>query len=141
MSEVESKHAVVFIFLKQPENKLLMEKRPLDSSYPNEFVFPGGGMEEKDQNNLENTLKRETKEELGKDVEIIQFIKLPHPQLLSPSGKILNAFLVLKWEGEISSVVVDKGNQLTWEDIEKASNSPLEQVRILAASLKDYIKT
>ena len=72
MSESEIQPAVLFIFYK--EGAVLLSQRPATDSYPEEWVFPGGKKEKFDKN-IEETLLRETLEELG--VRPLSFRRIP----------------------------------------------------------------
>lgn len=137
MSHPEIRQAVVFILLNSG-SQVLMEKRDDLRTYASHFVYPGGTVEPDEYADPAKAVIREVREELG--VEVLGTEPLPcTKRLLSPSGKLLLPFFVRSWQGEIPQVVLDKGNPLAWCDIEVAATSPLEKVRILTQSLKEYL--
>lgn len=130
--------AVVFIFVNQ-ENKVLVEKRPATSSYPEEWVFPGGKMDKSDKN-IEETLIREVNEELGVQPDL--FMMIPQEEVIySPTGRVIYPFLITRWLGDIPSYILDKENsQTNWVDLSQVILSPIESVGRLALDVNNCIK-
>lgn len=131
------KQAVIVILVKG--SKALLEKRLPTSTLADHFLFPGGTIEENELDNPTLALMRESREELG----IIPTEFIPLSILRGELGTILKPFLVLSWEGEIPTTILDRGNPVFWEEIEMVTKSPLSSVsqmmkeaqKILSANL------
>lgn len=106
---------VLFIIYDKDKKSFLSEVNPDDHPlYPNLTTFPGGKVRENEK--LEETLLREIDEELG--IKPIEFTKLGSPIKSFKGENLLHPFIVKKWEGEISQIVLDKNIPLIWEDEE-----------------------
>lgn len=110
------KEVVVFIFYDSQKKKYLIEKRVSGQLYGGMKIFPGGRVEDNEIGNLEKTLFREIKEELG--VSPIDYIDLKYP-VDAGNGWTLYPFLVTSWKGKISERILDKGGVLEWIDRDK----------------------
>lgn len=132
--------AVIFIFLK--DKKVLVEKRRKDEEtvLEQQFIFPGGGLNEQDFENLEIALNREIIEELG--VVPSKFLRLAEGlEILSVSKNTsLHPFIIESWENEIPEKILDKGDPLFWVDIEVMLSSKIEPTRKIAELVKQYLE-
>lgn len=130
----DTNQTVIIILVKK--GKLLLERRSESSTLANQFLFPGGRIEEDEVDKVELALKRESFEELG--ITPTKFIPLS-PFEGQESKLILVPFLITKWQGEVPDKILDKGNPVFWVDIEDVAKSPLESVQQLVKLAKDYI--
>jgi 8-oxo-dGTP pyrophosphatase MutT (NUDIX family) len=122
-----NKAAVIFIFYDSKNRKYLVENRTDMQIYSGKKVFPGGKVESNELNDLEKTLWREIKEEIG--VRVKEFVDLKKT-VIGESGYELHPYLILSWKGKIPKRVLDKEGELEWVD--PGSFEPeLESVREL----------
>ena len=134
--ERETDTTVVFIFVK--DDKVLLEKRPLTSSFAGMEMYPGGSVKENELDDLESALRREVLEELG--VTPIEISALLCPEdIYGETGKLLRPYLISTWDGTLSQTILDKGNPVSWVDLEIVANAPLESVRRLTTVLRDHL--
>ncbi|MBI2011418.1 NUDIX hydrolase [Candidatus Daviesbacteria bacterium] len=140
MEKKKLKKAVIFIFLK--DRKVLVEKRIRDAEkiLKNQLIFPGGGLEEKDFDDLEVALKREIFEELG--VSASKFSQLAKGLKIISAGKdaSLHPFIIEAWENEIPEKILDKDVPLFWVDIEVMLESKIAPTKKIAELVKDYLE-
>ena len=109
-----NKIAVVFIFYDLKQKKYLIENRTAKQFLANEKLFPGGKVNDDEINNLEKTLNREVKEEIG--VEVKEYYDLKQ-EVKGLGGFMLHPFLVTKWTGVIPDNILDSGGGLEWIDV------------------------
>lgn len=98
-------------------NKVLLEKRKEDEdNYAGLWAIPGGHREKEEE--IESTLIREIKEELG--VKIIKFKTLGVFRDIDPTSKKEyehHAFLCLRWDGAITQTTEQE--RIKWFDIDE----------------------
>lgn len=111
---MKKRKVVLFALIK--DNKILLEKRQLKGFTKMGYYIPGGAVEKWER--IENTLKREMKEELG--VNPIDFKVLTRDYLAGINNNVLRAFLVNSWQGEIPKFVLDRNYPLEWVELDKA---------------------
>ena len=128
----DTNKTVILIILK--DGKVLMEQRAPDSGLANHFLLPGGKIEINEDTS--QAAKREGLEELG--ITITELVALEE-FIGHESRRILCPFLVISWTGEVSKVVLDKGNPVFWVDFEDISRSPLESVQHLYKLSKNHL--
>lgn len=134
--ERDTNTTVVFIFLK--DHQVLLERRPTTSSFAGMDIYPGGSVKDNELDELESALKREIIEELG--VTPIDIFAIPCQQdIYGETGRLLRPYLIPNWEGNITEVILDKGNPIFWEDLEVVANHQLESVRKLTLALKSFL--
>jgi 8-oxo-dGTP pyrophosphatase MutT (NUDIX family) len=131
------KQTVVFIFYDSKERSVLVEKRLPNSELPNSILYPGGKINETDEENIVQTLKREIKEELG--VVPLEYHYLSGPKIISETNRRLKPFLITRWAGQIPDKILDKGNSVFWEDIEVIAKSELRSMRETTMALKNFL--
>lgn len=105
------KKAVVYIFYDNNTDKFLVENRTKDQFLAGEKLFPAGKVETDELDNLDKTVIREAKEELG--VNITEYKDLRSP-VVGIGEFILYPYLITSWEGQIPERVLDKGSALEW---------------------------
>ncbi|MFH0937652.1 MAG: NUDIX domain-containing protein [Candidatus Daviesbacteria bacterium] len=129
--------AVVYIFMDQDRN-VYLEQRPANSSYPEEWIFPGGKVEVTDIDRI-TSLAREIQEETN--VKPLTFHPLELPEMIySPRGRKIYPFIITKWEGQLPPYILDNGHPTKWFPIEEAINSPVKSVRKLAIIINQSLK-
>lgn len=125
---------VISIFINN--GKILVEKRILKPFETAQYLIPGGIVEKGEA--LEDALRREILEELG--VKITSFYPLPYKEkILGLNGQHLIPFIVNKWEGEISDIILDKGTPLFWIEFEEAIRSEVIPTRKIIEELKNHL--
>jgi 8-oxo-dGTP diphosphatase len=72
--EINVTGAVILKNNDEGTQSVLLIQRSKQDNWPNVWEFPRGKCDKGDKNKLEECLKREVKEEVGLDVEIIEFI-------------------------------------------------------------------
>lgn len=127
------KQVVISIFT--DKNKILVEKRTLKNFDTPQYLIPGGKVEQTE--NLEAALKREIKEELG--VIAKKFIAVPTEEIKGLKGQQLIPFLILEWEGQIPSKILDRNTPLSWVEFDQALDSIIPTKKIVQA-LVNYLK-
>lgn len=134
------KKIAVFIFVK--ERKVLVEKRIKDeiSILEGELMFPGGGLEDKDLDDIETALKREINEELG--VIPTKFFPLKENWEILGTNKdvLLTPFIIESWENEIPEKILDEDDSLFWVDLDIMLSSKIEPTRKIAKLVKKYLE-
>lgn len=113
------------------DNKvLLIKEKKGDKITP--WFFPGGKVENSDKN-LEDTCRRETKEEIGTEIEIIKKLKtledttednkkvILHHYLAKRTGDIIPGETIIEWD---------------WFDINNLPNDCAENVYQIISDLK-----
>ena len=131
--------AIVYIFIDEVNNKVLLEQRPAKDEYPEEWIFPGGKKEDADRAMID-CLLREAREELG--VTPRWFSELPQTETtLSPLGRSLYPYVVTDWGIQsLPEKTLDRGHCLQWEELDNVLLSPIPSVRKLAEDLKSYLQ-
>ncbi len=136
MEKSEVKPSIVFIFT--DGEKFLVEKRLPTSTYANELLFPGGAIEPEEMENIQLALSREILEELGVSIFDPEPIPCLEP-IYGHNHNLLHLFLIRKWEGSLPEIVLDKGNEIFWTEIDIMLASPLALARKTAEALRDYL--
>ncbi len=126
--------AVVFIFV-DPDKRVLEERRPATSQYPEEWICPGGRIEPGES--PLTALLRETAEEF--DVRLTKFEFLQTQPIYSPLGRFIYPFIIFGWDGMIPSEVLDNKHPLRWSPLTETIHSPIESVRKLALAAMDFL--
>lgn len=128
---------VIFALVKQ--NKILVEKRPVEGFLNHQYLIPGGMVKNDLPESLEDALKREMMEELG--ITPIEFELLTDEEIPGLSNNILKPFLVKSWQGEIPKVNLDKEDPhpLEWMEIDQALNTPVKPTKKIVETLKKYL--
>ena len=115
-----------------------MERRLPTSSFPNQLLYPAGAVDLSETNNVEVSLRRELAEELG--VVPLDFARIPAENIYGETGKLLLPFHILKWEGQLPEVVLDKGNSLLWIEIATALTLPTQSMQLLTRKFMEYLQ-
>jgi 8-oxo-dGTP pyrophosphatase MutT (NUDIX family) len=108
---------------------VLAEQRLSNSQYaPGQIVFPGGRVDQKDAS-VTAAFFRELREELG--IEAAGYYK---GDVLSIPQENINLFpfLLLSWNGKIPNMILDKGNPVMWQDLEKMKQSERYEISALS---------
>lgn len=135
---VKSKPTQVVILIFIEAQKIFVEKRSLNKFRSDQYLIPGGEVEENELENLELTLKREAMEELG--VVPLDFTPLPlSEEILGINGQILKPFIIKKWEGTLPESILDKGNQTLWIEIKELLKSPFKPSKLIVQALDKYL--
>ena len=118
----------------QDEKVLLGYRGKHRARYPDCWAFFGGHC--KEEENYEETLKREIKEELG--IEVIEFKPLQFFDY-SPDIKFL-VFLVSSWEGLISNAAPLEHDLIQWFTLNEARELKLASTsyQIIFDLLEEY---
>lgn len=123
---------VVFILIRDKD--VLVEKRPLNSHFPGEYLFPGGKVKKHELDNIEKALERELKEELG--VEALDFKELiTNAPIYGWDGVLIKPFIVYRWSGDLPEKILDIGNPIEWMHLDKLLFSPVEPVKKIVKAL------
>lgn len=131
-----SKNNRVVIFIFTDGQKILVEKRFLESFDSEHYLIPGGNIN--NQENIADALQRELMEELG--IKPLSFNLIPtDEEIIGIHGQHLILFLINKWEGNLPKQILDKGTQLKWIEIEGLLNSHFEPTRKIATALKAHL--
>lgn len=127
---------VILIFL--DGEKIFIEKRVVKGFDKEQYLIPGGIVEETELNNLEAAIKREAIEELGVTPE--EFINLHLQQkIFGLGGVILKPFIITRWSGNLPPTILDEGNPTVWLTIEEILNCTYEPTRKIAQALKKHL--
>lgn len=128
----------VVIFALVRNNKILVEKRPLEGFVDHQYLIPGGGINTSED--LEQALKRESMEELG--IIPIEYELLTKEDIPGLHSNILKPFIVSKWTGNIPKFILDKADPhpLEWMEIEKAMKISIKPTRKIFELLRIYLK-
>ena len=134
---VEVLQIVIFVLIKK--KKILVEKRPVKGFSEDQYLLPGGAINEGELLNLDLALKREMMEELG--------VKPTKYKLLSNKGvngifdNLLKPFLVWEWDGEIPKIGLDEDDPypLNWVEMDIMLNSPIEGSRKIILAIKKHL--
>ncbi len=133
---METNEARVVIFIFVDKNKILIEKRALEDFEGEQYLIPGGFVEETE--NIEQALIREMKEELG--VIPLDFIPLPtKDKIIGLKNQILIPYLINKWSGQLPEIILDKGNSVVWIEIDEVLKTPVQPTREIVEALKSYL--
>jgi len=118
---------VVIAIIKKGNKFLLTKRVSFDASdkdfYPYVWNFPGGGMEFGET--PQQTLKREMREEIGTEVEVIAFIPKVYTEV---RGKWQGLFLCYfcKLKSENSKIITnDEASEYNWFTLEEISKLKL----------------
>ena len=117
--------------------KILVEKRDSKSHWVGELLLPGGVVEKNET--LELAMFREAMEELGIIPKEFSLIPTKNPTY-GWNNVLVNTYYISKWQGEIPTHVLDKGNPLMWVDPDQALNSKIEPVKKATEALKQFLK-
>ncbi len=134
----KSSRVVLFALIKQ--KKILLEKRPIKEFDKNQYLIPGGAINEFEE--LEDALKREMMEELG--IIPTDFELLTDEDILGLHNNILKPFIVTAWQGETPNFILDKKDPypLEWVSIDKAINIlPVKPTKKIVEILKNYLQS
>ena len=132
-------HTVVMIFYETRSGMTLVEKRTRDSSLPNSLLFPAGGVEQHELEDIEQAFLREVYEEIG--ITPISFKDLkPEETIFGETGKRLHPFLITQWGGHIPPVILDSGAPLYWKPLDEIAESNIESMRKLCQLVKFHIE-
>lgn len=128
----------VVIFALVKNNKILVEKRPVEGFVDHQYLIPGGAINTSED--LEQALKREAMEELG--VIPIEYELLTQRNISGLHDNILKPFIVSQWTGRIPEFILDKSDPhpLEWMEIEKALKISIKPTRKIFELLKIYLK-
>lgn len=127
---------VILIFL--DGEKIFIEKRVVKGFDREQYLIPGGIVEETEMENLETAVKREAMEELGVIPE--EFITLPSQQeFFGMAGVILEPFIIKKWSGNLPQTILDEGNPTLWLNLEEILNCSYEPTRKIAQALRKHL--
>ena len=111
---------VVVGILMNPQNKVLIAKRPAHKPYPGLWEFPGGKIEPDESG--EAALKRELQEELG--IEVIGARNIVSHQHVYPDKTVfLEVWLISMFSGEPQGL---EGQALRW-----VNASEIKDLRLL----------
>jgi len=137
------REGVVAVILNADLDKVYMEERGQEQTYPGSHMFISGHIEPEDEAGEEiatriAALRRELLEELGVDVETAQELSC-ETQPQSPGGTVLHPFIVTTI-GELPDVVLDKGTRAHWVGLEAAVESDFESVRIIGNATLRYVQ-
>jgi 8-oxo-dGTP pyrophosphatase MutT (NUDIX family) len=120
----EFKHAAIFLPLVKIDGKwsLLFEKRTNNIAQGGEICFPGGRVERVEMNNPLLTAVRETSEELGLSISVIDVIQRL-PRLITPDGKLIDAF--------IGTIDIDclEGLTINPDEVKHVFHIPLAEIK------------
>ena len=111
---IKKRKVVLFALIKN--SKILLEKRQLKGFTQTGYYIPGGAVEKWER--IENTLKREVREELG--IIPVDFKVLTKNFLSGINNNILMPFIITSWEGQVPDRVLDSNYPLEWVDIDKS---------------------
>lgn len=137
MKKWKDTYVVILIFT--DGKKIFIEKRAINGFPKDQYLFPGGIVEQTELNNLEVTLKREAMEELA--VKILNFVTLPYDEEIFGLGGVrLRLFVITRWEGNLPQTIIDEGNPTSWVEIDEVLNCSFEPSRKIAAALKKYLQ-
>lgn len=135
----KNKPTYVVLLIFTDSKKVFIEKRAIDGFHKDQYLFPGGIVERAELNNLEITLKREAKEELG--IKPLNFVAISNnEEIFGLGGVKLKPFVITRWEGNLPRKIIDQGNPTTWVEIEEVLNCSFEPSRKVAAALKKYLQ-
>ena len=99
------------------------------------FIFPGGRIQEHEMSDFKLAAIREAQEELGITPTTIIPV-LQEEDFKSEIGKTLRPFVVTSWEGDFPEKVLDTDAPLVWQDLDEVMKSPLMSVSTMAATAK-----
>jgi len=105
------------------ENKVLLNKEQ-KTDYITPWMFPGGEVEDFDAS-LEDACRREVKEELGIDIEIIKPLK---PILLKKNDKVIILIHYLARRLTDKITIADNVTEYVWHDIDNLPDDCAENV-------------
>lgn len=132
----------IIVYILTKGSKVLVEKYPkLDDTFlANQFVYPGGTIEEVELEDYALTLTREVQEELG--IKPIEFSAVTNEPLRITADLSISPFLVTKWQGKIPKNILDEDqNPLFWKDINFMEKSPIASVKKITKKIKEYFKS
>lgn len=117
-------------------NKILLNREKSKNSAENEhlFMLPGGKLDPKDLT-LEETCKRECKEELGIDIEIIRPLRPVLADSLNGKGQFVLIHYLAKRIGEI--IPGDETIEWGWYDIHNLPENSTDNIHLV---IEDYLK-
>jgi 8-oxo-dGTP pyrophosphatase MutT (NUDIX family) len=130
-------HEVAITAIVVKDGKYLITRRALTKKrFPGQWVVPGGKLETDDykdlpkdsefywHNVLERTLKREVKEEVGIDIDNIQYVANLATIHADGNPSLVISCVADYVSGEVT-LQPDESDQFAWVDIEEAKNYPL----------------
>lgn len=130
-------NSTVVIFILIRNNKILVEKRPVEGFENHQYLIPGGAINNSE--GIEGALKREMMEELG--VTPRKFELLTQEEIPGLYNNILKPFVVSEWQGEVPPVILDKEDPhpLEWVEIETLLTTPNKGSKKIIQALKKYL--
>lgn len=126
--------SVILIYLDKKTNKVLIEERLGSQSFAGKKIYPGGHVEVDEADHLDVTVVRESAEEFGVVPKSFYFLNTGN-DIVGETGKIIRAFVVTDWDGQIPQQSLDKGNRLEWVDLGDELNSELKSTRDLTEAV------
>lgn len=134
----KSRLTYVVLLIFTDGKKIFIEKRAINGFPKDQYLFPGGVVEQAELNNLEVTLKREAMEELG--VKPLDFVALSNNgEIFGLGGVKLKPFVITRWEGNLPQTIIDEGNPTIWVEIDEVLNCSFEPSRKVAKALKKHL--
>lgn len=132
-------NSTVVIFVLVKDNKILVEKRPVEGFAKHQYLLPGGAINPEELENLEQALKREMIEELG--VTPTKFELLTQEDIPGLFDHLLKPFIVSEWTGTLPQIGLDQEDSypLEWVEIDTVLTTPIEGSRKIVQALKKYL--
>ena len=119
-----------------PDNRVLLARRPPGKPMAGLWEFPGGKVHEGET--PEAALVRELREELGIDITVACLAPFTFASHLYPDFHLLMPlYLCRKWRGTVTPL---EGQELTWVRAARLSDFPRPPADVpLVAMLRDYL--
>jgi 8-oxo-dGTP diphosphatase len=119
-----------------PDNRVLLARRPAGKPMAGLWEFPGGKVREGET--PEAALIRELREELGIDTKTACLAPFTFASHLYPDFHLLMPlYLIRRWQGTVTPL---EGQELTWVRPNRLSNYPMPPADVpLIAMLRDYL--
>ena len=117
----------------EKDGKILCARRSEKMKHPLKWEFPGGKVE--DSEDLQTCLKREIKEELGVELEILE--QLPSNRHSYPGGKIIE-LIPFRCRLRTFDIVLKEHEQIQWLPVEQLKD--LDWAEADVPIVKHYIE-
>ena len=121
----------VYIVLTR-DNKILLHRRHHTPFCNDQYCFPAGHPHSKDET-LRQALARETKEEIGTEVDLadLELIHVIHRKQLEPidQRRLHFFFRAKKWKGVPRNMEPDRHDDLRWFEIDDIPNNTIGYVK------------